>query len=228
MPKAKRAKPPTHHGSRPLISKGIICFGEVLWDFLPRGLFPGGAPINVAYHLRQHGLKAIPVTAVGEDVLGHELLRRLTTWSLDTLFVARLPKKPTGTVQVQLDGRGSPSFEIVADVAWDFIPVPAALLRKAGDCAAIIFGSLAQRSAHNRMQLAALLKAAPGAHKIFDVNLRAPFNSPEIVWSLAKESTLLKLNQDELAFLLNQKVMPRYLEKAARFLSQKTGCAQIC
>src|SRR5678815_80233 len=102
MAQHKQAEP--RSGSKPgdKGKKAIMCFGEVLWDFLPRGLFPGGAPMNVAYHLRQHGLNAIPVTAVGEDVLGHELLNRLQGWSLDISFVARLPKKPTGMVRVHL------------------------------------------------------------------------------------------------------------------------------
>ena len=46
----------------------IACFGEILWDCLPRGLFLGGAPINVAYHLSRLGVRALPVTAIGRDV----------------------------------------------------------------------------------------------------------------------------------------------------------------
>ena len=42
-------------------ARPIICFGEILWDSLPRGLFPGGAPMNVAYHLKQLGAHPIPV-----------------------------------------------------------------------------------------------------------------------------------------------------------------------
>ena len=36
-------------------SPSVLCFGEMLWDALPRGLFPGGAPMNVAYHLARRG-----------------------------------------------------------------------------------------------------------------------------------------------------------------------------
>ena len=50
----------------------VLCFGEILWDSLPEGLFPGGAPFNVAYHLRRLGARAVPVTAVGRDTLGDE------------------------------------------------------------------------------------------------------------------------------------------------------------
>ena len=31
----------------------VVCFGEVLWDILPTGAVPGGAPMNVAYHLQK-------------------------------------------------------------------------------------------------------------------------------------------------------------------------------
>ncbi len=37
----------------------IICFGEVLWDMLPTGAKPGGAPLNVAVHLKKQGQNPI-------------------------------------------------------------------------------------------------------------------------------------------------------------------------
>ncbi|HEY5812530.1 MAG TPA: PfkB family carbohydrate kinase, partial [Terrimicrobiaceae bacterium] len=80
----------------------VLCFGEVLWDCLPRGLFPGGAPINVAYHLQKLGMTAFPVTAVGKDFLGQELIRRLEQWGLDTRFVNILPEKQTGVVRAHI------------------------------------------------------------------------------------------------------------------------------
>jgi len=33
--------------------KKIICFGEVLWDTFEDGKKAGGAPMNVAMHLKQ-------------------------------------------------------------------------------------------------------------------------------------------------------------------------------
>lgn len=33
----------------------IICYGEILWDILPSGTVPGGAPMNVNYHLTKLG-----------------------------------------------------------------------------------------------------------------------------------------------------------------------------
>src|SRR5882672_12493210 len=46
-------------------SSEILCFGEVLWDALPEGLFLGGAPFNVACHLRATGARVTMVSRVG-------------------------------------------------------------------------------------------------------------------------------------------------------------------
>ena len=124
-------------------AKPVICFGEILWDSLPRGLYPGGAPINVAYHLKQLGANPIPVTAVGRDQLGEELLQRLKAWGVDISGVSVHPTKPTGLARVTLVD-GSPRFEIVEDVAWDAIELSAETLARALQCDAIVFGSLAQ------------------------------------------------------------------------------------
>lgn len=206
----------------------VLCFGEILWDCLPQGLFPGGAPMNVAYHLSRHGVNALPVTAVGKDLLGAELLRRLKGWGIDTRYVAVLPKKPTGTVQVQLDKSGKPVYEIVRRVAWDEIPTSKRLLAHVGSSKAIVFGSLAQRTPHNRRQLAKILAAAPDAWKIFDINLRPPFDDLKLVRALSRRSSLIKLNNDELGRFAGRKLAPGQLEKAARGLSEEVGCERVC
>src|ERR687883_358268 len=48
----------------------ILCVGEVLWDALPAGLFLGGAPFNVACHLRAAGVPVALMSRVGADHLG--------------------------------------------------------------------------------------------------------------------------------------------------------------
>jgi fructokinase len=206
----------------------VLCFGEILWDCLPRGLFPGGAPMNVAYHLSRHQINALPVTAVGRDILGAELLRRLKSWGIDTRYVSTLPSQPTGTVQVQLDKAGKPVYEIVERVAWDRIPTPASLLSRARASQAIVFGSLSQRSLHNRRQLARILDAAPHAWKVFDINLRPPFDNLKLVEAMIRRSTVVKLNDDELGRLAKRSLGPSQLEGEARKLSMASGCQRIC
>lgn len=207
--------------------RSVICFGEVLWDSLPRGIFPGGAPVNVAYHLNQFGLTAYPVTAVGNDFLGDEFIRRFKYWDLSPRFVGRVDK-PTGAVVVDLDESGIPSYKFLEDVAWDEIPLPHELTKVCETASAIVFGTLAQRSEFNREQLAKLRDWLPDARHAFDVNLRAPYDSEDVVWELAKNCDLIKLNNEELLRMLDLVVTTDALKTGAKLFAERTGCPRIC
>ncbi|CAA9362287.1 MAG: Fructokinase [uncultured Gemmatimonadetes bacterium] len=206
----------------------VICFGEALWDRLPGGLFLGGAPVNVAYHLERCGASAVPVTAVGDDDLGREMLRRFARWGLDTRFVGVLGHRPTGVVHAEPLPDGGTSYRIEEDAAWDWIELSPALRRTAGACRAVVFGTLAQRFPHNRERLAHLLKCAGGALRVYDVNLRPPYDSLELVWRLAGRAGLIKANADELARLTGVAPGAGSLEEGARALAEKTACPRVC
>ena len=205
----------------------ILCFGEALWDCFPGGRHIGGAPVNVAYHLTKLGSTAWPVSAVGDDTLGREMLDRLQSWGLRCELIGRRTDKPTGIVDVTLSN-GSASYEIAEDVAWDYIDAPAPLK---GDCAnadAIIYGSLSQRSAHNRESLGRFLDLAPGALRVFDVNLRPPHFEPDHVRSLLQHADLIKLNDEEILSLFGDSADSADLEQLARSVAEQTHCARIC
>lgn len=185
----------------------IVCFGEILWDCLPRGLFLGGAPFNVACHLGRLGRCATLISAVGADFLGDEALRRALRENLDTARVARLSTVPTGAVQVQVAAGGHAIYNFSSPAAWDFIPAgpPEHLL--VGSAAAFVYGSLATRSPASRAALESLL-AVPGPLKVFDVNLRPPYDDLPRVRTLARHAGLVKLNAEELAALAGQSFAP--------------------
>ena len=208
----------------------LLCFGEILWDFLPAGLFPGGAPFNVAYHLHRQGTGVLVVSAVGCDLLGDELRRRLEGWGLDTGGIARHPDLPTGHVRATVSARGDASYEIVANVAWDRITLTAEVLQRVHTAAGLIYGSLSQRSLHNLAALHQLLAVLPaGAWRIFDVNLRPPYDDPDLVNRLAAGATLLKLNAAEAARLVSGQSESAGREEAdARTLAARTGCPTVC
>jgi fructokinase len=200
----------------------VLCFGEILWDFLPDGAFPGGAPFNVAYHLHQHGIDARVASAVGRDVLGVELLRRLDAWGIPTTAVVQHENVPTGYVRAVLNARGDAHYEITPEVAWDQIPAEP-VLPVAGRADALVFGSLAQRSPTNRRSLAAVLTALPpSALRVFDVNLRPPHDDLALVRQLAAEATVLKLNAEEAARLCPGSGGPAAGEAHARALAAQT------
>lgn len=210
----------------------ILCFGEILWDFLPAGLFPGGAPFNVGYHLKQHGADVRLVSAVGRDLLGEELLIRLRNWNMDTELITRHSGLPTGYVRAVISDNGDAHYDITPSVAWDQIFMNQDVAQAAQGAQALVFGSLAQRSPFNRTVLNRIFDVLPGrdeAWRVFDVNLRAPHDDLELVRALAPRATLLKLNSEEAARLCGASSESTGREEHhARALHGTTGCAIIC
>ncbi len=208
----------------------VLCFGEILWDFLPDALYPGGAPFNVAYHLHRQQVGVHLVSAVGRDVLGDELLRRLHHWEIATDLVCRHHGLPTGNVIATLSPGGDASYEITPSVAWDQIFVTEDVVRAAVGADAVVFGSLALRSAFNRNALERILAVLPdNALRIFDVNLRPPHDDLTLVRELAPRASVLKLNAAEAARLAADTAeSPGNEEAHARTLAEISGGAIIC
>jgi len=208
----------------------IACFGEILWDMLPAGLFVGGAPFNVAYHLKQQGVDARLISAIGKDQLGDELFRRLAGWDMPADCLSRHDNLPTGTVRATIGSKGDASYEILENVAWDHIPLNPQCLRFIAQADGLVFGSLAQRSQANRDALHQLLDQLPEkALRIFDVNLRPPHDDLALVQSLTKRASLLKVNSDEAARLANShKSADSHQQEHARTIAKDSGCQLIC
>ncbi len=179
-----------------------MSLGEVLWDMLPDGKALGGAPTNVAWHASQLGAEAHVVSAVGDDGLGREIADRLGAMNLDLSAVKTVAGKPTGTVDATLDSRGNATYVIHENVAWDFLPVTPEILAMAGRTDAINYGSLAQRTANGREAHYAILDAVrPGAVRIFDINLRAPFVFEDVLDGGMRRASVVKMNREELPIL---------------------------
>jgi fructokinase len=179
-----------------------VSLGEVLWDILPDGKALGGAPTNVAWHAAQLGADAHVVSAVGDDDLGMEILRRLREMRLNVTVVATIGDRPTSTVEARLDDRGNASYVIHENVAWDHLPVSPEILALAARADAVNFGSLAQRHPAARKSTLAILDAAnPDAIRIFDINLRPPFIDRDVLDGGLRRASVVKMNEDELPVL---------------------------
>jgi fructokinase len=166
---------------------------------LPEGRKLGGAPANFAYHVSQFGLDSRVVSAVGDDELGNEILANLAEKQLECQI--EKVAYPTGTVQVTLDEKGVPCYEIKEGVAWDNIPYTPALENLAKQTHAVCFGSLAQRNAVSRETINRFIDQMPedeNVLKIFDINLRQHFYSKELIEASLKKSNVLKINDEEL------------------------------
>jgi fructokinase len=177
--------------------KYVIGLGEALFDCLPTGRKLGGAPANFAYHVSQFGFQSYAISAIGNDELGQEIIDTFEQVGLHYC----LPKVdyPTGTVQVTLDEKGIPQYEICLGVAWDNIPLTDELLAIAKDAKAVCFGSLAQRAEVSRATIQAMLEAMPKETlKVFDINLRQSWYSREVIEKSLEYSNILKINDEEL------------------------------
>ena len=180
----------------------VVGLGEVLWDVLPEGRKLGGAPANFAYHAGQFlGMdNTIAVSALGEDKLADETIEALREHGLNDLL-PRVPY-PTGTVQVQLDEQGIPTYDIKENVAWDNIPFDDDIAEIARNCRAVCFGSLAQRNVVSRETIQKFLDATPpDCLKIFDINLRQQFYTQEILRESFQRCNILKINDEELVLI---------------------------
>lgn len=180
-------------------TSNIVCFGEILWDLLPSGKVAGGAPMNVAFHANQLGIAAQMISKIGKDDLGKDLIDFLNQKGVDTTLVQTDDNYPTGTVKVTLDAKGSPSYEIVAPVAWDFIHANTANKTAVQSADAFVFGSLAARNETSRNTLLELLKLAK--LKVFDVNLRSPFYTKPLLTQLLHQADIVKMNDEELEII---------------------------
>ena len=180
----------------------VVGLGEVLWDVLPEGKKLGGAPANFAYHAGQFlgSDNTIAISAVGDDKLGEETLKALLDHDLNDLMP--IVPYPTGTVQVQLDEQGIPTYDIKENVAWDNIPYDEDIRQVARSCRAVCFGSLAQRNVVSRETIHRFLDDTPeDCVKIFDINLRQQFYSKEIIQESMQRCNILKINDEELVLI---------------------------
>lgn len=184
------------------MSQLVVGMGEALWDMLPEGRKIGGAPANFAYHVSQFGLDSRVVSAVGDDELGNEILANFAEKKLECQ-IEKVPY-PTGTVQVELDEKGVPRYDIKEGVAWDNIPFTTSLLELAKKTDAVCFGSLAQRNSVSRETINRFIDEMPQEEhvlKIFDINLRQHFYSKELIEESIKKCNILKINDEELAIV---------------------------
>lgn len=206
----------------------VLGFGEALWDIFPDGRRLGGAPFNFVYHCRALGLDSAPLTRVGDDEPGREILRRAEGGGVPTAWIQRDERHPTGTVRVDLGADGSARYTIEEDVAWDWIEYDAAAENLARAAEWIYFGTLAQRAAASRRALARILDdASGGARRLCDLNLRSPYDDPAVVEESLRRCDVLKLNGDEAGWIARRWGWAGALENVGARLRESYGIDQV-
>jgi fructokinase len=205
----------------------ITCFGEVLWDVFPTHKKIGGAPLNVALRLNSLGVRANIISRVSENEYGKELLEFVKSNGLDISSIQIDKTYNTGVVKVLIDDGGSASYSIDFPSAWDKIEITDNAIEQIKSSHAFIFGSLACRDEVSKNTLFYLLQFA--SFKVFDVNLRPPFYSMELLLNLMNESDFIKCNEEELKEICNSlHFNSKSIEEQINFISQQTQTNKIC
>jgi fructokinase len=175
----------------------IAIFGEVLADVFPDATVLGGAPYNVARHLRAFQQHPVLISRVGNDTLKEKLFEELIALDIDQSGIQLDSVYPTGRVTVHMEN-GSHRFEIEPDQAYDHIHTGMAhLTTLATQPDLAYFGTLAQRGIKSRLALDTFLSGAK-CPRFLDINLRAPWYNKHMIRRSLLRTEIVKINEDEL------------------------------
>jgi fructokinase len=174
----------------------VICFGEILWDVLPDGPQPGGAPLNVAYHLKKQGINTGLISRIGDDENGRKLVELMDQWGVKKSLLQSDEQYATSQVLARMGNGNEVTYEIVFPVAWDYITLANELKQQVDESGYFVYGSLASRNETSRDTLFELLETP--AIRVFDINLRPPFIKRSLLEVLLNKADIVKFNEAEL------------------------------
>jgi fructokinase len=181
----------------------ILGIGELLWDIVLDGMRLGGAPANFAVMAGRLGNDAAILSRIGHDDLGRQAVERLEPIPVETSFLQVDPLHETGRVTVSLEN-GEPRYTIHEPTAWDFLELSDEWVQLVERADAICFGSLAQRNEQARQTIQTLVaETSSTCIRVFDVNLREPFYSAEVLEESMQLAAVVKMNDAETPLVLN-------------------------
>jgi fructokinase len=159
----------------------------------------GGAPFNVAWHLRAFGCEPLLVSRVGDDAEGRRIRDAMEQWGMSTAGLQQDPEHATGAVRVSLKD-GEPSFDILEGRAFDYIAADAV---PPCNPSLIYHGSLCARRPESAGALRGITRRYT-APVFMDVNLRPPWWDKKLVLECLDRAHWVKLNDNELDTLSDE------------------------
>ncbi len=176
----------------------IIAFGEIIWDVYENESLIGGAGLNFAAHCTRCGLESYMLSAVGDDSLGAEAVKKAEAWGVRSRLISKNGKQ-TGRCLVTLDRDAKPCFNVLTDTAFDNIVLSAEDVAEIKNLHidSIYFGTLIQRGRVSRATLRQLLKECYFRNIICDVNLRDNCYDADSAEFCLSNATILKVSIDE-------------------------------
>jgi fructokinase len=209
------------------ISLKAVAYGEVLWDVFEDKKKIGGAPLNVALRMKTLGCEVAMISCVGNDEDGKAILNHVKQLGLQTDAIMQSEAFPTGLVKVTLDERGSATYEINYPSAWDKIVLNNQAETLVINADVLIYGSLVCRDKVSRDSLEDLLQM--NIYKVFDVNLRKPHYTYEVLERLMLSADFIKFNDEEILEIAKALQSPfESLEENIHFIAELTHTKAIC
>ena len=207
--------------ARASTSSDVVCFGDLLMDFVPTksGLdfadlptfqpVPGGAAANVAVGLVKLGVSSKFLGKVGDEPFGHVLIDTLEREGVDVTSIRLESKARTALAFVTLTKDGERDFMFYRHPSADMLFRPDDVDTDAIDRARIFhFDSISLASPQPRETALFAADHAKSKGKLvsYDVNLRLPLweNADEARDGIVdgmRRADVVKLSDDELDFL---------------------------
>ncbi len=174
-----------------------------MFDTFPDGSSVlGGAPFNVAWHLKGFGLDPLFISRIGADDKGQDVRQKMLDWGMDVSGLQQDSQHNTGTVTIELKD-GQPSFTILPKQAYDFIEQEKSLeLVKKHSASLLYFGTLINRHDVSKNTLSAIRKL--NIPTFVDINLRTPWWNESTIADAIKNTNWVKLNDDEIRLVTKQ------------------------
>ncbi|UXI70433.1 carbohydrate kinase family protein [Tahibacter amnicola] len=228
----------------------IVCFGEVLVDFLAQPLpspdapraflqFAGGAPANVAVAVARLGGQSEFLGMTGADMFGDFLVESLERAGVETRGIRRTTDARTALAFVALDADGERSFSFyrppAADLLYRSEHFPADVFARAS-ALHVCSNSLTETAIAATTQHAIASARRDGALVSFDMNLRPALWSPQVdplprLWEVLSCADIVKLARTELEFLAagegEAAVLRRLWTGSTRLIVITDGAADI-
>jgi fructokinase len=156
----------------------IVSIGEILFDCFQDKKLIGGAPFNFFYHICKLTDNAEFISRIGNDKNGKTIINFLKKNNINTKYIDE--KHPTGSVNINVDKDGNPTFVIIPNCAYDFIELTPEIIELIeSDTSLLYFSTLAQRKDVSRKTIQSLLNK--NIKYFLDLNLRGNYYSKEIL-----------------------------------------------
>lgn len=196
----------------------ILSFGEVLFDVYEDASFIGGAPLNLAAHISLQGGDAYLLSCVGKDDLGEKALKETKKLGVKTDYIGKTELYETGKCNVTLDQNKLPSYNLLQNVAYDYIPCPD--FKENFDILA--FGTLSLRQDSNIETLKKIISENNFTEIYSDLNIRPPFYSDKSILFCLENATIVKISDEELPSVLKAVTDKEYdVYESAELLCEK-------